>query len=204
MNASIITFEREFWRKLIESGLPSRQLSGDRDALVRSIVECIAKWLAENPNIGPHAERVKQIALAFDQWQKATEKAGSVLRDQGIEDAAGRYQAENDAFIIFMRAAEGLRRWQRLYKPKDGGAEAYSSILLKRIGGLCCGADPEDRLHNEDRGAGMTDPELETLLQRMADSGRLPVLLLDIKSFMRGRRDTTTVRASAGQRTRSR
>jgi hypothetical protein len=203
MNASVITFEREFWRKLIEGALPSRTLLGDREALIRALVECIAKWLAENPNLGPHAERVRQIATAFDLWLKATERVGTVLREQGIENATGRYQAENEAFIIFARASEGLRRWQRLYKPKEGSE--YSNVLLKKLAALCCGPDAEERRHTEERGAGMTEAELETLLQRLTDSGRLPVLLLEIKAFLRGRRDTTTVRsASAAQRTRSR
>lgn len=202
MNASVITFEREFWRKLIEGALPSRPLQGDRETLVRSLVECIGKWLAENPSIGPHAERVRQISQAFEQWQKATEKVGSVLREQGIENATGRYQSENDAFTIFMRASEGLRRWLRLYKPKEGGAEAYSTTLVKRITKLCCGAEPEERRSPEDKGVGMTEAELETLLQRMADSGRLPNL--DVKSFVRTRREAPTVRTTVGQRTRSR
>jgi hypothetical protein len=205
MNTSAITFDREFWRKLMEGALPGRQLAVDREALVRSLVESIGKWLAENPNIGPHAERVRQIAIAFDQWQRATDRVGGVLREQGIEDATGRYQAENEAFIIFARAQEGLRRWQRLYRPKEGGSEAYTMSLLRKISQLCCGGDPDDSRRNaEERGAGMTEQELEAVLQRLVESGRVP--LLDVRTFMHSRKGggDTGLRATLGQRNRLR
>jgi len=205
MNSSVVPFEKEFWRKLIDGALPSRPLRVEREALVRALVESIAKWFAENPNIGPHAERVRQIAQAFEQWQRATDKLGSLLEELGIKAATMPYQAENEAYIIVSRATDGLRRWQRLYKPKEGGASAYSHLLLKQLAGLCCGSDAEERrLGGEDRGAGMTELELETLLQRLSDSGRLPVLLLDLKAFLRTRRDTGAPRKGAEQGTRSR
>jgi len=194
-----VTFDREFWRKLVDGALPSRQLEVDREALVRAIVECLSAWCVTNPNIGPLADRVRQIAAIFDQWQRATEKVGAALQEIGLEDAAGKYPPESDAFIIYMRAADGLRRWQRLYRPKD--KEGYSAMLVKDLRRLCCGRDADDLEggQRKEHGAGLSEPELETLLQRMVDSGRLPTL--DIKGAVR-RKDTG--RTGVGSRMRSR
>lgn len=183
------TFEREFWERLVEGALPTRPMQADREAVTRSIVECISEWSVVN--LGPHVERVREIAALFDQWQRTTEKVGTALESLGIGDARGRYQAESDAYVIYMRALEGLRRWQRLYRPKD--LEALSAALVKGLKRVCCGADRDDpeRRNGHERGAGMSELELETLLQRIVDSGRLPGL--EVKGLLKRKDPARTV-----------
>jgi hypothetical protein len=179
-------FEREFWQRLVDGALPTRRLDGEREAVVRTIVDCISEWSVVN--MGPHVERVREIANLFDQWQRTTEKVGMALEKLGIGDARGRYQAESDAYVIYMRAMDGLRRWQRLYRPKD--RDAVSAALVKNLKRVCCGADrddPETR-NGHERGAGMSEAELDTLLQRIVDSGHLPGL--EVKGLSK-RKDTT-------------
>jgi hypothetical protein len=186
------TFDRDFWRRLVDAGLPSRQLAMDRENLLRAIVDRIGRWFALNPNIGPHAERVRQIAAAFDQLQRATEKVGAAFEEIGVKDATEKYQAESEAFTIYTRAVEGLGRWQRLYRPKDSGQDSYGATLVKDLKGYCCGRDaddPEGRGNAQDRGAGIAEHEWDTLLQRIADSGRLPI---DLKRYTKGKESSRT------------
>lgn len=192
-----VLFDKEFWRKLVDGAIPNRKLQGDREALISGIVDCISEWWVLNPNIGPLAERVRQIAAAFDQWQRATEKVGTALEELGI-GGTGKYQAESEAYVIYMRAMDGLRRWQRLYRPKD---QNQSATLVRKLRHLCCGPDPEepDTHNSHDPGAGITEGELETLLQRIADSGRLPSL--DLKGLIKRKE---AARSGLSTRTRSR
>lgn len=192
-------FDNQFWRKLVDGALPTRQLLVEREALISGIVDCISEWWVLNPHIGPLADRVRQIAGIFDQWQRATEKVGAGLEELGVGGATGKYQAESEAFLIYMRAMDGLRRWQRLYRPKD--QQNMSATLVKKLRRLCCGPDPDDpdTHSSSDRGAGISEPELETLLQRIADSGRLPSL--DLKGLIKRKE---TARTGFSTRARSR
>jgi hypothetical protein len=190
-------FDKEFWYRLVDGALPARQLELDREAVVRSIVDCIGEWAMVN--LGPHVERVREISAVFEQWQRTTEKVGVSLEKLGIGDSRGRYQAESDAFVIYMRAMDGLRRWQRLYRPT--GKETLSATLVKNLRTVCCGRDPDDpeRRNGSERGAGISEAELETLLQRIVDSGQLPSL--DLKGILKrkepkGTGVTTRIRSS--------
>jgi hypothetical protein len=175
------TFDKEFWYRLVDGALPARKLELDREAVVHSIVDCLGEWALLN--LGPHVERVREVSVLFEQWQRVTEKVGVSLEKLGIADSRGRYQAESDAFVIYSRAIEGLRRWQRLYRPTD--RETLSATLVKNLRTLCCGRDPDDPEHRNGRehGVGITEAELEILLQRIVDSGRLPSL--DLKGILK-------------------
>jgi hypothetical protein len=173
-------------RAVIERALPRRALPVERALLVNAIAERVETWKSLDPQIKPHAEKIRALAAVADDLEKALETAGRKLRELGAEVDIERAKAQNaalgihgpgqplagksptlDLYLIPWRAIDRVRWWNRVYRRGKGRAPAFSAALSETLREVCCEL------------AGLSSYEFADLLQALSGQHGLPKLCVD-------------------------
>jgi hypothetical protein len=122
-------------RRELNRARKSKQLPLDREALIHVIVEGIERelWRAAKPQIEQSEsgkEKIRQLVVIADGLKTAIESASaeplmlgvkpSDIMDPKTGEATRRHSAEIDLLLVCMRAVDGLRKWNRIYRPSEG------------------------------------------------------------------------------------
>ena len=142
---------------LIDAALPRRPLRLDRKQLIETIAERIETWKSLNPQIKPHAKKIRTSAAIADGLERALFVAGDKLRAFGVEGDIERAKAENaalgidgprqplagrsaalDLYLTVWQALDGLQTWNRLHRGKRGAPRAFGADLTAQLQEICC------------------------------------------------------------------
>lgn len=141
---------------IIDRALPRRPLRLDRKQLIETIAERIETWKSLNPQIKPHAKKLRESAAIADGLGKALLAAGDKLRALGVEGDIERAKAENaalgidgprqplagrsaalDLYLTVWQALDGLQTWNRLHRGKRGAPRAFGADLTAQLQEIC-------------------------------------------------------------------
>jgi len=167
-------------RELIETRCPRRALHVSRAALVNAILAEIEQWRVGEPLIGPHRDKLRQLAEIAERLLKAHERAARELRELGadreFESAIERLRAlgiESPAplsgppaanlYTVAAGAAQALQRWERLWRARRGAPRRFGVELSRRLRSLC-------------RLAECSEYEISALLAAISETHGLPKL----------------------------
>lgn len=138
-------------RRLIDNALPKRKLAVERDALIRALVHQIQKWKKLERKwvrqLTKHHTKLRELVSIADRLKKAVGAANDKLlglgvrltdvMDPGTGEATRRHSAEIDLYLVALRAADGLRRWERLWRPGRGRRKSIAALLTEDLQKVC-------------------------------------------------------------------
>lgn len=171
-------------KALLNVKLPRQSSEMNSETSVNAIHGVIETWRTIAPLIKPQAEKVERLVKTADAMEKAIEKAGEILKKIGVKEseiidsatkeATRRHSAEIDLFLICWRAIDGLRKWNRSYRPKRGTPKKFSADLTNQLEYLlrsqlgCSAHDFENFVGvlNDSTGSNLPKLSVATLKQR--------------------------------------
>ena len=171
------------WDKLIGEALPKRELQ-NRDFLVHVIADSVRRWKKAQPEIAPYAEKIRALTDINARLKVAIEETGSELHEIGVAEDIKRIEAENaalgigpprdamsgrsaavDLYLVAHRAIDGLRTWDKWYRPRRGRPRSFASQLAETISLHC-------------KEANLSSYETENILAALSGIDDLPQLTI--------------------------
>ena len=173
------------WRKLIDAALPQRNLKFKRDVVIDAVDNEVKRWSELEPEIDPHAEKVRELVTIADDLEATVNKALRALGELGVDKEIEKAVADRiavgidphkaglalagasvtiDLYLVAARAFERLRTWNRIHRPPQGRPLEFAASLTKNLQFLLC------------RQIGCTAEEFESFLDVFNDNGSLPKL----------------------------